>query len=67
PRPKNAFILFRSDKCRELKDLEHDHRMISKIIGQMWRNAPKDERAYYDAQAQEEKRRHLELHPNYRF
>lgn len=67
PRPRNAFILFRSDKCRELKGLERDHRMISRIIAEMWRNGPRAQKEYYKHKAAMEKEKHDRDYPGYRF
>ncbi|KAI0762559.1 hypothetical protein C8Q74DRAFT_161803 [Fomes fomentarius] len=67
PRPRNAFILFRSDKCRELKGLERDHRMISRIIAEMWKNGPRAQKEYYQHKAAMEKEKHDREYPGYRF
>ncbi|CDO70934.1 hypothetical protein BN946_scf184829.g43 [Trametes cinnabarina] len=69
PRPRNAFMIFRSEYCTDVKEsqVEHDHRMISKILGQVWRSLAQEKKDYYKQLAVEEKRIHRIKHPNYRF
>ena len=70
PRPRNAFILFRCDFVRQKKipnTVENDHRNISRIAGTIWRGMNDQEREPWVVMAQEEKRRHQQNHPNYRF
>ncbi|KAG9099839.1 hypothetical protein FS749_000235 [Ceratobasidium sp. UAMH 11750] len=69
PRPKNAFILYRSWYVKEgfLADVENDHREISRIVGRIWRELPDAERDIWRAKAEEEKREHALKHPNYKY
>ena len=69
PRPRNAFMIFRSAYCANVKEsqVEHDHRMISKILGEVWQNLEKEKKEYYQRLAAEEKAAHRTLYPNYRF
>ncbi|KAG8962142.1 hypothetical protein FRC03_004557 [Tulasnella sp. 419] len=70
PRPPNSFILFRSDFVQSnklTKGTENDHRNISKIIGAVWNSLPADEKAVWQRKAEDHKRRHLEIHPGYRY
>ncbi|KAI0327327.1 hypothetical protein GY45DRAFT_1149933 [Cubamyces sp. BRFM 1775] len=69
PRPRNAFMIFRSAYCASVKEsqVEHDHRMISKILGAVWRNLEVEKKEHYKKLAAEEKEAHRRLHPNYRF
>ncbi|KAI0825244.1 high mobility group box domain-containing protein, partial [Trametes gibbosa] len=69
PRPRNAFLIFRTDLGARVKanGVEHDHRMISKILGKVWRALPAEEKAVYQKRAAEEKREHRLKYPNYRF
>ncbi|KAI0666229.1 hypothetical protein C8Q78DRAFT_460147 [Trametes maxima] len=69
PRPRNAFMIFRSQHCTNVKEsrVEHDHRMISKILGEVWRKLDDDKKSYYKQLAAEEKREHALRYPNYRF
>ncbi|KAI8983342.1 hypothetical protein BD414DRAFT_548346 [Trametes punicea] len=69
PRPRNAFMIFRSAYCLDVKQsqVEHDHRMISKILGQVWQNLDPEKKEYYQQLAAEEKRVHSMMYPHYRF
>ncbi|RDX43965.1 HMG-box, partial [Lentinus brumalis] len=69
PRPRNAFILFRSAMCEELRKepVETDHRMISRIIGKVWKTLDATTKAYYNHLAAQEKEEHSRLYPGYRF
>ncbi|OSD05791.1 HMG-box, partial [Trametes coccinea BRFM310] len=68
-RPRNAFMIFRSEYCMDVKEsqVEHDHRMISKILGEVWRNLEPERKEHYKQLAAEEKRVHTIKYPNYRF
>lgn len=70
PRPRNAFILFRQKHHQEL--LEEGGKIrtnpeVSKELGRRWRNLPPEEKAYWVKQAEEEKKRHAEKYPNYKY
>ncbi|KAG8850844.1 hypothetical protein FRB96_009581 [Tulasnella sp. 330] len=70
PRPRNAFILFRTDfvqTSKMTKEVESDHRNISKIVGQIWRALPPDQKHQWNEKARREKERHNALHPGYRY
>ncbi|KAF8609420.1 hypothetical protein BDV93DRAFT_518242 [Ceratobasidium sp. AG-I] len=69
PRPRNAFILYRSWYVREgfLADVESDHREISRIVGKIWKELPESERARWRALAEKEKKEHAEKYPNYKY
>ncbi|KAI0358928.1 hypothetical protein OH77DRAFT_1118884 [Trametes cingulata] len=69
PRPRNAFMIFRSVKCADLKQsrVEHDHRIISKILGKAWAALDPAQKDYYNGLAAEEKRQHALKYPDYRF
>ncbi|SNX84442.1 related to pheromone response factor Prf1 [Melanopsichium pennsylvanicum] len=69
-RPRNAYIIFRSHTVSQKlipKEVEHDHRNISRIIAHMWKSLSPEERAHYERIAREEKERHKQLHPDYRY
>lgn len=69
-RPCNAFILFRSHAVTTNlvpKEVERDHRNISRIISHMWHNLNADERKMWEVQADIEKQRHRQQHPNYKY
>ncbi|KAI0638954.1 hypothetical protein C8Q77DRAFT_19525 [Trametes polyzona] len=69
PRPPNAFMLFRSEACPRVKasQVENDHRIISKILGRVWRDMDEASKLPYKQLALEKKREHARLYPNYRF
>uniref|UniRef100_V5E5I4 HMG box domain-containing protein n=3 Tax=Kalmanozyma brasiliensis (strain GHG001) TaxID=1365824 RepID=V5E5I4_KALBG len=69
-RPRNAYILFRSHTVSQKlipKEVEHDHRNISRIIAHMWKSLAPEDRAYYEKMAKDEKERHKQLFPDYRY
>lgn len=69
-RPCNAFILFRSHAVTTNlvpKEIERDHRNISRIISHMWHSLDDNERKLWERQAEIEKQRHRELHPDYKY
>ncbi|CEQ42161.1 SPOSA6832_03957, partial [Sporobolomyces salmonicolor] len=71
PRPRNAFILFRSHAVssglipRSMGIT--DHKNISQIVGSVWRGLSGEERRRWDELAEEEKRAHREKYPDYVF
>ncbi|KIP03272.1 hypothetical protein PHLGIDRAFT_44459, partial [Phlebiopsis gigantea 11061_1 CR5-6] len=70
PRPRNAFMIFRSDFYKKKpieSSTEHDHRLISRIIGHCWRKLPEGLRDMYKAQAKAEAEEHKAKYPDYRF
>ncbi|WFD06958.1 hypothetical protein MVES1_002313 [Malassezia vespertilionis] len=69
-RPCNAFILFRSHAVATSlvpKEVERDHRNISRIISHMWRSLDPEERKQWENQAELEKERHRRAHPDYKY
>ncbi|KAI2942292.1 transcriptional regulator family: HMG [Aspergillus niger] len=69
PRPRNAFILYRQHyqaavaaQNPGLASFE-----ISKIIGEQWRGLPQETKDEWKALAEEEKARHRQQYPEYRF
>ena len=69
PRPKNAFILFRTDfvKDRMGNVVERDMRHISRIAGFAWRTLSDAEKEHWRQRADDEKARHGKEHPGYKF
>ncbi|SJX61535.1 probable HMG-box protein Hmg3 [Sporisorium reilianum f. sp. reilianum] len=80
PRPPNAFILYRSNKMRELKNPKNTsvladkgldkldyQRQLSKVIGQLWRDESAEVKAIFYEKAQQAAREHKERYPEYRF
>ncbi|WFD33049.1 hypothetical protein MSPP1_004106 [Malassezia sp. CBS 17886] len=69
-RPCNAFILFRSHAVATNlipKEVERDHRNISRIISHMWRSLSPGERKTWEERAEVEKARHRLQHPDYKY
>ncbi|KAM6498328.1 High mobility group box domain containing protein [Amanita muscaria] len=70
PRPRNAFMIFRSEFCAEEKisrSVERDHRHISRIIGYYWNKMTEAEKDIWRRKAEQEKMDHLRKYPGYRF
>ncbi|KAF8734389.1 high mobility group, partial [Rhizoctonia solani] len=70
PRPRNAFILFRSHHVAAQLipgKVENDHRHISKIIGEIWNKLSPAERLIWEQKADIEKERHSRKYPGYRY
>ncbi|KAJ7292170.1 high mobility group box domain-containing protein, partial [Mycena rebaudengoi] len=66
PRPANAWILYRSDKIKELRK-GTPQRDLSKQVSALWRNERPDVRAWYEKRAEEKKQEHRRMYPDYRF
>jgi len=72
PRPANAWILYRSDKMKDItpslpgqpKPPQAD---ISKLIAAMWKNEKPEVKQHYEALSDMKKAEHLALYPGYRF
>jgi HMG (high mobility group) box len=70
PRPRNAFILFRSDFVAQKKipaSVEPDHRNISRIVGRIWKAMSDEARQPWIEEAKRERERHKRLYPQYRY
>lgn len=72
PRPANAWILYRSDKMKDIApSLPGQPRPpqadISKLIAAMWKNETSEIRQHYEALSDMKKAEHLALYPGYRF
>ncbi|KAI0044992.1 HMG-box, partial [Auriscalpium vulgare] len=72
PRPRNAWILYRSDMVKNLPDLEpgqpkRPQADASKAIAVMWKGETAEIRAEYQRQAEREKEEHAIKYPGYRF
>ncbi|KAK6440982.1 slightly ste11-like protein [Oleoguttula sp. CCFEE 5521] len=69
PRPRNAFILYRQH--HQAKVVAQNPGLanpdISKIIGEQWRNQPNEVKNEWKALAEEEKIRHQQQYPTYRY
>ncbi|RDI84635.1 hypothetical protein Vi05172_g5366 [Venturia inaequalis] len=69
PRPRNAFILYRQ---RHQQSIVAQHPRlpnpeISKIAGELWRAEPDHVKSEWKSLADEEKSRHAQQYPDYRF
>ncbi|KAK2878211.1 hypothetical protein FQN49_001060 [Arthroderma sp. PD_2] len=69
PRPRNAFILFRQQLQGSVvaENPKLANPDISKIIGKMWRGLSAKEQAPWKKHADEEKARHQQKYPGYRY
>ncbi|EPT02188.1 hypothetical protein FOMPIDRAFT_1048193 [Fomitopsis schrenkii] len=70
PRPPNAFMLFRADFVRQKHvpgSIETSHVSLSKIIGNIWRALPLEEKERWWAQARKAKAEHKIMYPDYKF
>jgi len=70
PRPKNAFISFRSDLIQQtdfLKEHISDHRDLSRFAGGIWRKMSDAQKKPWFDKAEEERRYHLQVFPEYRY
>ncbi|KAJ1883838.1 hypothetical protein LPJ66_010900, partial [Kickxella alabastrina] len=69
PRPPNAFILYRKAKQAEvIRDNPGvSNKDVSCIIGQMWKSEDPTIQDQFREQAEMEKKKHKELHPNYKY
>ncbi|KAJ7923391.1 hypothetical protein B0H13DRAFT_1602691, partial [Mycena leptocephala] len=72
PRPRNAFIFFRSDYVKAEKRVASrpgslDQTVLSRGAGDVWREMSEDERLPYVLMAQQEKKDHALKYPNYRY
>lgn len=69
PRPRNVFMLYRQQTHADIV-LQHPgiaNPSISKIIGQKWRSMSDEEKLPWKELAEEEKKLHREMYPNYRY
>ncbi|KAG1749620.1 uncharacterized protein EDB91DRAFT_754160 [Suillus paluster] len=70
PRPRNAFMLFRSAFAAAQKigtNVEHDNRHITRIIAHCWNRLSESEKQVWRNKAATEKAIHAIKYPNYRF
>ncbi|KAJ2760969.1 hypothetical protein IWQ56_005362, partial [Coemansia nantahalensis] len=69
PRPPNAFILYRKAKQAEVirENPGVSNKDVSCIIGQMWKAEEPAVQDKYRELAEIEKKKHKEMHPNYKY
>ncbi|KAK2464532.1 hypothetical protein APHAL10511_003439 [Amanita phalloides] len=67
PRPRNAFIIFRSQFASQYKACQaHPHQnLVSRNAAEVWNAFSEEEKLPYKLQADEEKREHRRKYPNY--
>ncbi|KAI6252264.1 hypothetical protein MCOR19_011122 [Pyricularia oryzae] len=68
-RPRNAFILYRTHHQARIvaENPKLPNPEISKIIGFQWRDEPESVKETWKKLAEEDKRKHARLYPNYKF
>ncbi|KAI9144158.1 hypothetical protein BKA69DRAFT_916630 [Paraphysoderma sedebokerense] len=69
PRPPNSYILFRKDKQPEVlaKYGGIANNEVSKIVGEMWRNASFEEKEKYNKLSKAVKEAHAKMYPDYKY
>ncbi|KAL6711354.1 slightly ste11-like protein [Coniothyrium glycines] len=69
PRPRNAFILYRQHHQTAIiaRNPSLNNPDISKIIGEQWKAESEEQKKIWQDLAQEEKVRHQEQYPDYRY
>ncbi|KLO15320.1 HMG-box, partial [Schizopora paradoxa] len=74
PRPRNSFIIFRTDFVAKHKkeaeaagDGDGDVRSLSKQASEVWNKMSEAEKVPWQERAEEEKRDHARKYPNYRY
>ncbi|KND94160.1 Repressor of filamentous growth 1 [Tolypocladium ophioglossoides CBS 100239] len=69
PRPRNAFILYRQHHQAQVTadNPKLSNPDISKIIGEKWKNEAEEGKQYWKKLAEEEKTRHQNQYPHYRY
>ncbi|KAJ7198355.1 high mobility group box domain-containing protein, partial [Mycena pura] len=70
-RPLNSWMLFRSHNCKILAedpDGKKRHQVnLNKILSQQWKELSSEERAQWEARAEEKKMEHKAQYPNYKY
>ncbi|KAF9219590.1 hypothetical protein BS17DRAFT_384255 [Gyrodon lividus] len=69
PRPPNAWILYRSDRLKDLPPSKERRAQadVSKLISEMWKNEKEEVKLEYERMADARKAEHQRLYPSYRF
>ncbi|KIJ19098.1 hypothetical protein PAXINDRAFT_70028, partial [Paxillus involutus ATCC 200175] len=69
PRPPNAWILYRSDKLKDLPPSKERRAQadVSKLISNLWKNETEQVKLEYERMADARKAEHQRLYPSYRF
>ncbi|KAF9477812.1 hypothetical protein BDN70DRAFT_778179, partial [Pholiota conissans] len=66
PRPRNAFIIFRSDYINSHR-LDPNQATVSKLAGAAWWKLSPEQKQPYIGMAEHEKAEHKRLHPDYHY
>ncbi|CDK26549.1 unnamed protein product [Kuraishia capsulata CBS 1993] len=70
PRPRNAFILFRQKNHQALLEegsIIKTNPDVSRELGKRWRNLSVEEKSFWNKMAEEEKKKHAEKYPGYKY
>lgn len=72
PRPRNAFMIFRSDfniknNMKTGEDKIKSQASVSRTAGKHWKALDKETKAFYAAEAVKEAHQHLLKHPGYHY
>lgn len=69
PRPLNSFMLYRKAFRQKLSlsKLGIPNKEISKLAAMMWNEEEEQVRCYYERMAEEEKLKHSQAHPGYKY
>lgn len=72
PRPPNAWILYRSDKLKEIEppapgESRRTQADMSKLLSEMWKQETPEVRARYEQLSKVKKAEHQEKYPDYQF
>ncbi|MBO9493726.1 hypothetical protein J7438_06455 [Thalassotalea sp. G20_0] len=65
PRPRNAFIIFRSIKAKEVKDCYQSE--LSKLVAKDWNKMSEKQKEFFVQKAKLEKAEHKKKYPDYKF
>ena len=67
PRPRNRFMIFRSDVWASGKITEIHHGEISRMVGGLWKRVSESRKMVYDSMSKEEKKEHDRKYPGYKY
>jgi len=73
PRPRNAFIIYRSEKCAlakfelEVAGKHSGQPQVTKRIAEMWKNESEHVKAVYKGKFEQEKKLHKITFPGYKY
>ncbi|KAF9477253.1 HMG-box, partial [Pholiota conissans] len=68
PRPRNAFIIFRSEYIQRHRDIGEDQQNeLSKRAGRAWNAMSEEEKEWFREEAKKERDQHKERYPGYAY